>query len=951
MNISRIRAVAVFAALVIAPNFLAARAQSEITAPPELIVNDPEVRYGVLANGLTYYVRANNTPSDTAELRLVVKAGSVLEDDDQLGMAHFLEHMLFNGTERFPENKLVETLESFGIAFGPEVNAYTTFEQTVYRLSVRTDDQEQFMTGLDVLEDWAFNATLEEEAYESERNVIYEEWRVGRDAQARMREQTYPVLFRDSRYAERKPIGDMDIILNAPVDVMKRFYDDWYRPDLMAIIAIGDFNPDETVAHIIERFSGYENPENPRPRPEYGVPGHDETLIAAVHDAEAVRSTIQMYVKYEPRPTVFRDDVKRDLSEQLFYIILNRRLSEVSRSGEAPFLYGYGFSNPYNRTLSLTGLAAAVGEDSILSGLDALVAEAERVQRYGFLESELELARADVMSFFESYWKQRFDMESNDMVDTFVDAFLLGYTYPSIDWQWEAVQEMLPGIGLGDVNAVASRLLGDSNRVVIINGPSVPAVTELRDSDVLAVLDGIEERYLEPWEDTGELGELVEMPPERGAVISKSRIPDTGIEDWRLSNGARVLVMDTDLRTDEVLFRAVSPGGASLVDDDRYVSAQYATDAVTEGGLGSYSVEDLRQLMSGINAELTPFIYETYEGFSGSSTSRDVETLLKLVYLHHTAPRKDTPAWDALMNRTAERLRNRDSSPFTLYGDLLWETIYQDHFRARSMNLERLARAELDEALDIYADRFDGAGDFTYIIVGDLEPDELEPLVAKWIGGLPAGPGPETWVDRGLRNLDGTTEVSLEAGQEPLSVVTQVWHGDWDGSFNERYRIQSLADALEMKLTRTIREEFGGTYSIGVYPHLSVHPHADYRLLVQYSCDPERVDELTGRVREIVDSWRTAPPEDRYAADIAASQNRSLSENIERNDWWLGQISFSVVTGVDPKDLMNRRELYASLTPQVLNEAANDYMVGDRYLEAVLYPDPLAMQGEEGVFE
>ena len=457
------------------------RAQSERES--DLIVNDPEVRYGLLANGLTYYVRANATPAGMAELRLAVRAGSALEDDDQLGLAHFLEHMLFNGTKKYPGNEIVEVLESFGMGFGPDINAYTTFERTVYRLSVSTQESSQFLTGLDVLEEWAFNATLEEQQFDKERGVVHEEWRAGRGAQARIQDQTHSLLFKGSRYAERLPIGDMDVVLNAPVEALRRFYNDWYRPDLMAVIAVGDFDPDEAVGLITERFGDYRGPENPRSRPEYPIPRHDETLMKVIHDPEATMASVHLYRKYDTRQTRRRRELSQDLAEHLFFVMLNQRLGEVSRSEEPPFLQGYGFSSSYNRDTSLAGLAAAVAEEEALAGLAALLAEAERVRRFGFLPSELERAKSDFMSFFETYWKQRNDMDSSDFVNSYLDAFFNGDFFPSVDWQWEAVQVLLPGITLEEVGEVADRLLGDSDRVVLITGPSVPAVADIQNDE------------------------------------------------------------------------------------------------------------------------------------------------------------------------------------------------------------------------------------------------------------------------------------------------------------------------------------------------------------------------------------------------------------------------------------------------------------------------------------
>lgn len=929
------RRVALAAILLIGiPAILAARAQ-----PEDLIVNDPAVRTGVLDNGLHYFVKANDKPKGMAELRLAVRAGSIQEDDDQLGLAHFTEHMLFNGTERFPENELINVLESFGMAFGPEINAFTTFDQTVYRLNVSTSDRDQFLLGLDVLEEWAFRATLTEEEFEKERGVVHEEWRVGRGSRARIQDQTYPILFAGSRYAERRPIGDPNIILDAPVEALRRFYDQWYRPDLMAVIAVGDFDPDETVLHIKERFSGYQGPDNPEPRISYPIPGHDDTLIGVIDDPEATRTTIQVLVKYDTPVVRYRPDLERDLAERLYFVMLNQRFEEMSRKEGSPFLQGYGFSTAYTDQTSLAGLAAAVSEDRILTGLEAILTEAERVRRFGFLETELDRAKKNVFSSFENYWKQRNDLESSAYVQPLLDAFVKGDSYPSIDWQWDAVQDLLPEVTLDDVRNVADRLLDESNRVVLITGPSVPALTELPDGKIRETLARAEKAILDPWVDEGVSGPLVASPPRSGRIVSRSTVPGTEISVWLLSNGATVFVLPTDYKNDEILFRALSPGGSSQVEDPDFLSSQFSTDAVSEGGIGEYSADELRKILTGENVALTPFIQGTFEGFTGSATPEDLETMLQLLYLHHTAARKDSATWNAFMVRMNEYLRNRAADPRNVYEDLVWETLNDGHFRSLPLTTEDLADVDLDQALAVYRERFADSSDFAYIFVGDVDPMALEPLVELWIGGLPAGESGEGWADRGMRSPDGIREEILRAGREPLSVVTQVWTGEWDGSFTERYRLQSLAAALEMQFTRTIREESSGTYSVGVYPQLETSPVNSYRFIVRYSCDPDRVDELSTLVKETIDSWRLGPPEQKYAFDVAASQRRSLEENMERNGWWLGQIVFAIATGEEPGTLMNRSALYDSLTPEILNTTAMRYLDDQQYVEIVLFPE------------
>ncbi len=903
------------------------------------IPDDPQVRYGVLENGLTYYVRSNSRPSGTAELRLIVKAGSLLEDEDQKGLAHFLEHMLFNGTRRFPENELIDVLESFGMEFGPDINAYTSFSETVYKLNVRSDNEEQFLTGLDVLEEWAFHARLDEDEFEKERGVIQEEWRVGRGADARMLDKMYPVLFQGSRYAKRLPIGDMEVVKNAPVEALRRFYRDWYRPNLMAVVAVGDFDSDETVKLIRERFSGYSNPVNVRPRPEFLIPDHENTLAVKVQDKEAVHSSVQLYVKHKPFRAEYRSDVREELSEQLFYIMLNRRLTEISRRENPPFLYGYSFTSPFSRTCSLAGLAASVPENAVQEGLEALVAEAERVQRYGFLKVELDRAKTDVMSYFENYWKQRGDLESRDLIPAYVDAFINGDAFPSIDWQWETMQQVLPGITLEDVNSSAGILLSDLNRVIVVNGPESETLNVLDEEKLPALIEALEKRSLKKWEDKTPQGPLVSEEPQPGKIVSREVIPGTDIQDWTLSNGARVLLKKTDFRRDEILFQSVSPGGLSLVDDADYISGWLAVQAAEESGLGTFSADALEKVLTGKNVSLSAYIQETYEGLSGSATPEHLETLFQLIYLRQGAPREDSEAWSVLMNRMTEALRNRDASPSTRYEDLVWQTVYDNHLRSLPVTLERLEEADSERAAEIFTERFSSAGNFTYVFVGDFDFQEMEHLVSVWLGALPAGNPDETWADREMRNRTDSRRVSLKAGLEPLSLVSQIWLGEWDGSFIERYRIQSLASALQMRLTKTIREEYGGTYTVGVYPHLTLQPHADYRFIIRYSCSPERVGELSAKVKEIVDEWRQSEPEKKYAADVAESQKKALKEKLERNNWWLGQIVFAAVSETPVDQLLNRTALYNTLSPKVLSNTARKYLDDSRYIEAVLYPD------------
>lgn len=913
-----------------------ARAQAEEV--DDFIVNDPEVRRGILPNGLQYLIRANSRPQGMAELRLVLKVGSILEDDDQLGLAHFVEHMLFNGTERFPANELVDVLESFGIEYGPEANAYTTFDNTVYKLKVSTRDEEEFRLAFDVLKEWAFNATLIEEEFEKERAVIIEEWRIGRDAEARMLDEIYPVLFEGSRYAKRRPIGSMEIIQNASVETLRRFYKDWYRPDLMAVIAVGDFDVDEVVRIIEERFGNQKRPEKPKPRRQYEIPGHNETLIKVVHDEEATRSSVQILVKYDHQKSRYKKDVRQEIVEQLFYNMFNQRISKVARKENPPFLNAYCINTSYTEQTYISSLIAITQEDGILAGMEALLIEAERIRDFGFLDSELERARRDLLNYFEKLWQQRDDLESSVFIKPLMDVFLMGETYPSIDWQWQTLNEILPTISLEELTAYLEIPLSNKNRVVIVKGPSVPGITQLGDEAILEVFDRVRNLELEPWMDETISDVLVPNLPEPGRILSRSTIEELGVHIWTLSNGARVILKPTSYKAQEILFQAYSDGGLSQVEDEYYISARYAVDVVNEGGLGDFSALELTKVLAGKNLSIEPYIHGSYEGFTGASTYDDFETLLELLYLYFTGLRKDETAWKAFKARTTERIKHRESSPVASYNDFLWETIFDNHPRIRPITVERFNEVDMDKALEIFAERFEGAADFVFVIVGDFSLSAIEKTVERWLGGLAGGSAGEGWIDHGVRNALGVRDVSLKAGSEALSMVTHVWSGQWNGDFAERYRIQSLAAALEKAFTRVIREDAGGTYSIGIYSRLTVAPVKSYQFMIQYSCAPDRVEELSEKILSVVSQWRDGDVEEKYAADVSASQKRNLVENLEKNDWWADQIVFSVATGVDYRELLKRQILYESLSAEILSRTAHNYLNHDNYIRVVLYP-------------
>jgi len=930
----RVSAILLVLLLTAMPVMLLARAQ-----PEDIIEPNPLLFTGVLENGLSYFVQSNPSPKERAELRLVLRAGSLQEDDDQRGLAHFAEHMLFNGTERYPKNELIDALEHLGMDFGPEINAHTSFTDTIYRLFVRTDEWDQFELALDIMEQWAAHATFTDEEIEKERGVVYEEYRLGRGADARMFDQVFPVLFHGSRYAERLPTGLPEIVLNAPSKRIRDYYHDWYRPDLMGIIAVGDFDSNEVVALIKEKFSGLRNPENPKKRESYPVPFHEETLIDIAHDPEATNALVEIFTKFKPPLQRYRPDYIHMLTEWTIHIMMNQRLAEIVRRENPPFLYGHSFTVPGAEFTSLNSLTVGTPVDETLKGMEALLMEIERVQRYGFTEGELERAKINLLKTFEKVWRDRDKLESSMFVQPLVDVFLKKTPYPSIDWEWEAVQYLMPKVTLNAVSTMLDERLTDENRVVVITGPSVPAITDLTEAQIRVSLNRVESMSLEPWTDRVVDGPLVTELPEAGKLIDSKRVAHTDIDIWTLSNGATVVIKPTDFSNDEILFHAWSPGGMSKVEDNQYVSGQLAAVAVAESGLGAFSADALTKVLAGENTSLQSYIEKLSEGFIGKTTPESLETLLQLHYLSVVAPRQDEVAWNSYIQRLSDYLINRESDPQVQYEDVFLATLYDNHRRARPLKSEHLSDAKLDAALGIFIERFNGAADFTYFFVGAFEPEKLKALVEQWIGSLPPGRSGEKWTDRGMHYTSTSGRTTVSAGIEPLSIVKQVWMGDWDGSWQEQYYIQSLTAALDMKLAYVIREEYTGTYSIRVRPIIEIAPTPTFRIEIQFSCDPDRVEELTDKVREEIAEFRNSLPDEKYSHDVVESQKRLLRENLNRNQWWLNQMVFAVESETDPQTMMNRSALYETLNAEILQRAANDYFDDSRYMEFILYPE------------
>ena len=761
--------------------------QAVLTAPLDQIVPvDPQIRVGTLQNGMRYYVRANGLPQGRAELRLVVNAGSVLEDDDQRGLAHLVEHMAFNGTRRFPGQDLGAFMQSLGMRFGAHVNAHTSYDETVYELQIPTDDAAVIDRSLLILEDWAQDVSFDPVEIDKERGVVLEEWRLGLGASERIQQAEFPLLLEGSRYADRSPIGTPDVIQNVSYGRVRQFYEDWYRPDLMAVVAVGDFDPAAIEARIQSRFSSIEGPSSPKPRPVYGVPDRPGTIYSVVTDPEVTSTRISVSHRRPSRPMVTIADYRQYMVQRLFSGMLSARLDEMSQAPEAPYLAAGTGRGLFVRTMEMTTLEAIVASGGVEKGVAALFTEVDRVARFGFTETELAREKLNLQRGLQRSVIEKDKSPSGPLADEFIRNFIQAEPIPGIVYEFGLNQRFLPEITLEEVNSLAGGWMPDGNRLVAITAPESDRSSLPGDVALAAAIEGASGAPLTAYVDSISTQSLLPELPSAGTIEATVTNEDLDITEWRLSNGARVVLKPTTFQEDEILFRAVSPGGTSLATDEDFIAADTATAVISQGGLGELSLVDLEKVLAGKNAFVRPSVNRTTEGLVGGTSRADLETMFQLLYLSFTAPRADPVAFEILKEQWNVALANQGAVPETVFDEAVTAALSQGHPRAAPLTAERLAEMDLDGSLDFYEDRFGDAGDFTFVFVGSFDLATMGPLVERYVASLPAFGRAEAAADVGMSTPPGVIEREVRSGIAPRSQVSIVFSGAFENDESHR---------------------------------------------------------------------------------------------------------------------------------------------------------------------
>jgi zinc protease len=909
-------------------------------APTAVIPLDAAVRTGTLPNGLRYYVRQNPRPEKRVMLQLAVKAGSVDETDAQQGLAHFLEHMGFNGTKRFKPGELIAALESTGARLGPHVNAQTGFDDTIYMFQLPTDKAGIVEKGMQALADFAGGMTLDAKEIDKERGVVIEEWRGGLGAGSRLRDQQIPVLFAKSKYADRLPIGKPDVLKTFPPSELRAFYSKWYRPDRMAVVAVGDMPVAELEALVKSEFGQLPKPATPAPARDYPLPLQSEVLIKMATDAEATQSSVSIVRKRPQEPQDKVSDYRRSLVGSLAYQMLNDRFDEISRKADAPFLNAGAYGGGLTPTVDTFTLAASVQDGKIERGLVALEVEANRVEQYGFGAGELDRARKWLLASYDRAYAERDKAESGSYVQEYVNHFLQGEPTPGIEYEHKLVQAIVPTITVEEVTTAAKAMFADTSRVILAVSPQKAGVTVPTETQLAAAITSADAVAVTPWTDTSSSAVLLARAPDPGSVVDRREIPELGVTVVRLSNGVEAWLRPTDFKNDQVLFALAASGGSSLAAPEKFVEAQLATGQVELSGAGGHRAIDLPKLTAGKIASASPFISLSSHGIQGSSTPANVETALQLLHIKFTAPGDDPDAFALIKRQLEAAVVNRLSSPTAVFGDKLGEVLTMGHYTSRPLTVERIGALDRAAMVSFYRDRFASAGDFSFFMVGAFKVDDVLPMLTRYVGSLPSAKTPASrFKDVGISFPPTVQRVRVEKGKEPKSQTVISYFADPPIEENEQTRVEAVTEVLEIALRDILREELGETYSVSAGLSQLTPQRGGGHIDISFSASPDNVEKMVARVQQEVVRLQAAGPTEDLTTRAKETARRAYETSVKQNSFWLGRLQSAKLLGRDPLLILSRLQRIDAVTPAVLHETFKKYFPADRYTVVTLVPE------------
>jgi zinc protease len=864
--------------------------------PPQPI--DPAVRYGQLENGLTYFIRQNKQPENRADFYIAQKVGSMQEEDPQAGLAHFLEHMAFNGTKHFPNKELLNYLEENGVKFGENVNAYTSFDETVYYLSNVPVIREGILdSALLILHDWSSEIALEGDEIESERGVIREEWRTRGGAQSRLWEKMLPVMFKDSKYANRLPIGSIDVINNFKHDEIRDYYDKWYRPDLQGIIIVGDIDPDKVEEKVKALFSKIEMPEDAAEREYFPVPDNDETIVSIASDPEATRTNLMIFYKHEPLP----DEVKQSQTGFVINYVLNvassmisDRFDEITQKPNSPFLGAYAYDDDYfvAKTKDAWTVVGVSADDKIKDALSAMIRETERMKKFGFTESEYERARENTLKSYENAYNNRDKQQNSVYSQEYVNSFINNEPFPGIEYEYNMIKMIAPNIPVEGINQTIASLIQDNNMVISISGPDKEGLVYPSEQDILDVVKQVKAEDIEAYAEEISDEPLIATPPAAGEIIKTEKNEEFDATVWTLSNGMKVVLKNTDFKDDQILMTASSVGGYSQYAEQDPINSKTMSSIMTLGGVGNFSATNLRKVMAGKTASASPTVSLITQGFSGSSSIKDFETMLQLVYLYFTSPRSDKDAFDSFIERMESQLKNAEAEPMVAFSDSANYALYGDNPIVSRIKLEDLKKIDYTQIMKMYKQIFFNPGSFTFTFVGNIDEEAIKPAVLTYLASLKgeATQGEFLHVPMDV-NTGKLKNVFQKEMQNPKASVFNVYTGKTERTLKNTLLMSMFDQILDIVYTEKVREDEGGTYGVSSRGSISRYPEDQTVLQIVYDTDPAKMEHLNSIVHKELHDIAANGPREADFNKVKEFMNKKYTESIKENSYWTGILS------------------------------------------------------------
>ncbi len=903
---------------------------------------DPNVKIGKLSNGLTYYIRKNVKPEKKVQLRLAINAGSILEDADQQGLAHMMEHMNFNGSTHFPKNELVSYLQSIGVQFGADLNAYTGFDETVYILPIPTDDSLKVDKGFTILEDWAGNATLSVEEIDKERGVVLEESRLGKGANERMRNKYFPLLLNGSKYSERLPIGKDSILKNFKAESLIRFYKTWYRPNLMAVIVVGDIDPAYAEKEIIKHFSHFKNPANAKPRPkEIAIAERKVAASMVLTDKEQPRNILQVFNYVEKDKTISTwNDYRESIIENLFNTIISQRFSEMTQQPNPPFIFGTatfgGFIRGYRSFMNI----ALLNDRPVKDAIDALITGTESVKKYGVLPTELERAKSSLLNQIESAYKDKDKTESAELVGVYLNNFLTNSPAIGISDKTNFIKQILPTISLTEVNALTKRMETTQGKFSLLMASDKSKNPLPTDKELNALIDAAHLIPVKAYEEKAVAKTLLDKAPIAGKVVNETLNKALGTINWELNNGITISIKQTDFSNDEIKMDAWRWGGITKYPVEDKMNVTNATTAIQVMGIRDLSPTDLRKFLSGKTVSATPYLNPNDEGIEGSSSVKDFETFLQLVHLYFTQPRLDSSLFKGFISSQKSSIENMKANPNFYFADTLNKIQYKDHPWAPNFpSAADYDNINLARAFAIYKEIYGNAYGMHFTFVGNIDPIKVKPLIESYLGSLPGIAKEIKFNDVGLRPVKGLVEAYVNKGAAKQSRITIIFSGESKYSLDESLKLDALTEVLNIKIIETLREQMSGIYGGGMRGSLNNRPYNNYNITIGFPCGPENVDKLTTALFKILNDAIEKGIEQKDLDKVKETLKKQNQDRLTRNEFWLDALSKAFIEKDDPTWHLEYTQKVDALTTNELQQLAKKYFDMKNYIKAVLNPE------------